>query len=118
MQRYTPSRLALAVLIFIALVGVTWGILYFATPQTLPQLLREKSLLLPLLILASYILLADALARDTYRAERTSDSVKTSGGVLRFLDMATKFTGIVTFVLVGAGGLTTCKGQNGVAFSL
>src|SRR2546427_746589 len=105
MPRYTPSRLALNVLIVIALVGVTWGILFFAAPQTLPNLLQERSLLLPLLILTLYILLADALALDTHQADTTSDGVKTPRGVLRFLDIATKFTGIATFVVVGAGAL-------------
>lgn len=103
MPRYTPSRLALIVLIVIALVGVTWGILFFAAPQTLPQLLRVRSIFLPLLILTGYILLADALALDIYQADKSPNGVNTPAGVLRFLDIAIKFTGIATFVLVGAG---------------
>ncbi|MGZ6285507.1 MAG: hypothetical protein ACXWQ5_19700 [Ktedonobacterales bacterium] len=103
MHRYTPGRLALIAIIVIALMGVTWGILFFAVPQTLPQLLREKSFFLPLLILTGYILLADALALDIYQADKTPDGVNTPAGVLRFLDVAMKVTGTATFVLVGAG---------------
>lgn len=103
MLRYTPSRLALIVLVVIVLVGVTWGTLFFVAPQILPQLLREKSFFLPLLILAGYILLADALALDTHGADKASDGVKNPTGMLRFLNIAIKFTGTATFVLAGAG---------------
>lgn len=102
MQRYTPSRVALIVLIVNALVGVTWGILFFMAPQILPQLLREKSFFLPLLILTGYILLADALALDAHGADKASEGVRIPASILRFLNIAIKFTGTAMFIVAGA----------------
>lgn len=103
MARYTPRRIVVILLIFLTLVGVTWGSVMIAAPRVLPHLVQNKLFLVPLLMLASYLLLADALTLDARPSGSSGD------GIVRFLAIALKVTGVGTFVVPGVSLLVSMQ---------